>query len=478
MRLPILLLLAALATSCDGVSIAPFALEPCHIDGLGEEIRCGVREVLEDRDGQAGRRISIHIAVLPALRRIVERDPLFLLAGGPGQGARELAQVVARYFRAVRRHRDVVLVDFRGTGASNPLKCDLPDDELRVLEADDFEGQAERCAAALPADPRFYTHHQSLADLDDIRRDLGYDRINVWGGSWGTRAALLYALRYPGSTRTVILDGAAPLTLAFPSTVSADAQAALDLLIKSCTEDAACRSAFPDPRAEISALDRRFVNDAVTVSIRHPRTHQPADVTLARGIVFDMIRGALYVPRDAASVLALVRAAANGDFGPLAAQHLRTASMTTDSMTPGATFAVLCSEDLPAVSGRDFQRDAGGSLFGTAYADVWRSRCRSWPKGRPLAEPMDAVSQTPALILSGTHDPVTPPRTGEMMSRHFARFRHVVVPAAAHNASFTGCVPELIAGFIAQGHGDTIDASCASETAWPPFVIDIAGSRP
>ena len=151
-------------------------------------------------------------------------------------------------------------------------------------------------------------------------------------------------------------------------------------------------------------------------------------MTLARGIVFDMIRGALYVPRDAATVLALVRAAANGDFGPLAAQHLRTASMTTDSMTPGATFAVLCSEDLPAVSGRDFRRDAGDSLFGTAYADVWRSRCRGWPKGRPLAEPMDAVSQTPALILSGTHDPVTPPRTGEMMSRHFARFRHVVVP--------------------------------------------------
>ena len=197
MRLPILVLMAALAISCDGVSIAPLALERCHIEGLSEEIRCGVREVFEDRDSQAGRRISIHIAVLPALRRIVERDPLFLLAGGPGQGARELAQVVARYFRAVRRHRDVVLVDFRGTGASNPLKCDLPDDELRVLEADDFAEQAERCAAALPADPRFYTHHQSLADLDDIRRELGYDRINVWGGSWGTRAALLYALRYP-----------------------------------------------------------------------------------------------------------------------------------------------------------------------------------------------------------------------------------------------------------------------------------------
>jgi pimeloyl-ACP methyl ester carboxylesterase len=478
MRLPIFLLLSALLISCDGVSIAPLPLAPCHVDGLSEEIRCGVREVFEDRDHNRGRRLSIHVAVLPALRRIVEADPLFLFAGGPGQGARELAPAAARFFRAVRRHRDIVLVDLRGTGASSPLKCAVPDDDLGLLQADDFAAQAEQCAAELPADPRFFTHHQSLADVDDIRRDLGYDRINVWGGSWGTRAALLYALRYPDSTRTVILDGAAPLTLAFPSTVSADAQAALDLLIDNCREDAVCRTAFPDPRADIAALERRFVDDLVTVSIRHPRTHQQATVTLDRGIVFDMIRGALYGPRDAAAALALIRDAANGDFAPIVAQHFRTSSMTTDSMTLGATFAVLCSEDLPAMRGRDFRRDAGGSRFGTAYADIWRSRCRDWPAGQPLAEPAEAISQAPALILSGAHDPVTPPRTGEMMARHFARVRHVVVTGAAHNTSFTGCVPDLIADFIARGHGDAIDPACAGETAWPPFVIDAAGTRP
>ena len=211
---------AVLFVSVESISLTPFStataqplhpgisLAPCHIDGLSEEIRCGIREVFEDRDNQAGRRLSIHVAVLPALRRIVERDPLFLFAGGPGQGARELAPVVARFFRAVRRHRDVVLVDFRGTGASNPLRCDMPGDEFIALQADDFAEQTARCAAALPADPRFFTHHQSLADLDDIRRTSSYDRINIWAAP-GTRAALLYALRYPARTRTVILDGAA-----------------------------------------------------------------------------------------------------------------------------------------------------------------------------------------------------------------------------------------------------------------------------
>ena len=476
MRL-LVFIIAALAISCESVSLTPFPLEPCHIDGLAEEIRCGVHTVFEDRLRKVGRRLSIHVAVLPALRRMVEPDPLFLLAGGPGQGARSMAPLADRFFRKVRRHRDIVLVDLRGTGASHPLSCDMPSDEIAALELDDVGAVARRCAAALDADPRFYTHRESLADLDEIRQAMGYDRVNIWGGSWGTRAALLYALRYPQAVRTVTVDGAVPLTLGFPRTASATAQAALDRLIETCVKDEACRAEYPDPRAELDAMERRFVG-VVSITILHPRTHQPVTVTVTRGIVFDIIRGALYVPRDAAAVLQQIRAAAAGDFAPLAAQYVRTASVTTDDMTPGATFAVLCSEDLPALANADFRRDAEGSRFGTAYADIWRERCQAWPKGARIDEAPDAISQVPALILSGAHDPVTPPSTGALMQRHFARNRHVIVPAAAHNASFTGCVPDLIARFIDRGDADGLDIACAAQTAWPPFVLGVAGSRP
>lgn len=477
MRL-LVFIIAAVAISCESVSLTPFPLEPCHIDGLAEEVRCGVHTVFEDRLRKLGRRLSIRVAVLPALRRIVEPDPLFLFAGGPGQGARSMAPVADRFFRQIRRHRDIVLVDLRGTGASHPLSCDMPGDEIAALALDDVGAQAQRCAADLDADPRFYTHRESLADLDEIRQALGYDRVNIWGGSWGTRAALLYALRYPHAVRTVTLDGAVPLTLGFPRTASATAQAALDRLIETCEKDDECRAAFPDPRAELDAMERRFVNGAVSITIRHPRTHQPVTVTVTRGIVFDIIRGALYVPRDAAAVLQLIRAAAAGDFAPLAAQYVRTASVTTDDMTPGATFAVLCSEDLPAIANADFRRDAEGSRFGTAYADIWRERCQAWPKGAGIDETPGAISQVPALILSGAHDPVTPPSTGDMMQRHFTRSRHVIVPAAAHNASFTGCVPDLIAHFIDRGDADGLDIACAAQPAWPPFVLGVSGSRP
>jgi pimeloyl-ACP methyl ester carboxylesterase len=486
----LLLPILALAASIESVSLGPLPLaaqapaaaglelSPCHIDGLAEEILCGTHTVFEDRDRSAGRTIPIHVAVLPSLRRPAEADPLFLMHGGPGQGARALAQTAARFFRGVRRQRDIVLVDLRGTGKSSPLACDTSGDEIAALEDADFARMARDCAAMLDADPRLYTHHNSLADLDEIRQRLGYQRINLWGGSWGTRASLLYALRYPESTRSVVLDGAAALTMEFPRFASPDAQAALDRLVERCAADADCHQTFPDARAEIDRFLARFTNGQVTVALRHPRTHTPETVTLSMGLAADALRGALYTPRDAASVLHLVRQAANGDFAPLLAQFMRTSSVTTDDMALGATFSVLCSEDLPRVAGGDVSGPARGSIFGTTYADIWTIRCAAWKAGPALDEPAGATSQVPALILSGGDDPVTPPRAGELMAKHFTNARHIVVPRAAHNTSFSGCVPDLIARFIADAGGEALDPACVNDIVGWPFVLSTSGSRP
>jgi pimeloyl-ACP methyl ester carboxylesterase len=249
-------------------------------------------------------------------------------------------------------------------------------------------------------------------------------------------------------------------------------------LIERCTADAECRRAYPDPRAEIQRFVARFAGGETTAAIRHPRTHARETVTLSIGLAADILRGALYLPQDAAALLHLVRQAADGDIAPLLAQFMRTSSVTTDDMALGATFSVLCSEDLPRVSGAAFAADAHGSLFGTAYADIWRVRCAAWRAGPGLDEAPDATTQVPALILSGGDDPVTPPRAGELMAKHFTRHRHVVVPRAAHNTSFSGCVPDLVARFIDDADAEALDTACVNEIAGWPFVLSTAGSRP
>ena len=486
MRLPGSLFTAVgmLAAGCAGPSarladVSPIPLGPCHLEQLSEEVRCGTHEVFEDRAARDGRRLTIHLAVLPALRRTADPDPLFILMGGPGQGARGFAPAAARYFRKIRRTREIVLVDLRGTGASAPLECPRAADELTAFNSLFVDGdEVARCRERLDADPRFYTHADALADLDEIRQRLGYRRINLWGGSWGTRAALLYTMTYPQAVRSVVLDGAVSLSMEFPRTVATQAQRAVEALFSACGADAACAAAHADAREQLATLLARLDAGPMRVAVRHPRSGVPTTLTLDHDMVVEILRVMLYTPADAARLLQIVRHAVNGDAGPLAAQFLRSASSSTDDMALGQTLSVLCSEDLPLVDGADFSSDAAGTFTRASYADAWRSRCRAWPRGPAIALDRRVTTSVPALILSGEHDPVTPPDAGEAMGVHFANHLHVVVPGAAHNVSFSGCVPDLIAEFIARGSSAPMDTGCAAKVAWPPAVVSDAGSRP
>jgi pimeloyl-ACP methyl ester carboxylesterase len=454
------------------------ALTPCHIKHLAEEVKCGSLDVFENRESRTGRRLRIQFAVLEPLRRAKDPDPLFILSGGPGQGARDFGAVAARFFKKVRRTREIVLVDLRGTGASNPLRCHGDEDALAALTSLlGTAASAGDCLKTLDADPRLYTHREALADLDDIRRMLGYDKINLWGGSWGTRASLLYAARFPTSVRTVVLDGAVPLDMGFPISVASDSEHALDLLIESCRGDSECAAAFPAAKEELQALLDRLAARPEVRTIRHPRTGRPVDIRVTREALAEISRVALYTPTEAARLLRILQRAGRGDFEPLAAQLLRSASMSTDEMSLGATLSILCSEDVPRFDRERMRKESAGTFVSTSYADAFVERCGTWPAGAGIDVPANVRLDTPALILSGEHDPVTPPRWGVAMGRHFPNHRHVVVPGAAHNTSFTGCVPDLIARFIERGEAAALDVSCAAKATWPLIAVSDAGSR-
>ena len=470
-------LLAVPGCARDNHPAPTLKLTPCHVDRLAEEVLCGTQDVFEDRAAASGDRIPIHVAVLPALRAAPRPDPLFILAGGPGQGARSYAPLVAAAFKAVRRTRDIVLVDLRGTGDSGPLNCPASADlsgMMALLEP----ARVRDCAAALHADPRQYTHTQSLADLDEVRRRLGYERINLWGGSWGTRAAWLYAAMHPAAVRTVVLDGAVPFAQPFPASASRDGQRALDLLIRSCERDRPCAERFPALRRRIASALASFVSGPFTTEIAHPRTGELQAARLTLASLAEAVRVALYSPRESGLIPFVLERLATGDVSPLMAMVLGSASWSTDVMAIGVTFSVLCSEDIPRLTEQQIREETTGTFLGRLGVEAWRAACAVWPIGPPLDVDADRVLPIPALILSGDLDPVTPPRWGDAMARAFRSSLHVVAPGAGHNVSFGGCIPDLIADFVERGAVEGLDARCASGILRPPMVFGFAGPRP
>jgi pimeloyl-ACP methyl ester carboxylesterase len=187
---------------------------PCTVPGIQEEVRCATYAVWENREAKKGRKIGINVVILPAKGPEKLPDPIFFFGGGPGEGIAGKAAGVAE--NPARQKRDVVLVDQRGTGRSNTLDCEFwghPLD-LRRAAGDVFPMDAVRaCKERLEkvADLRYYTTPLAIDDVDEIRAWLGYGKINLSGGSYGTRAAEVYLQRHPESVRTVTLIAVAPL---------------------------------------------------------------------------------------------------------------------------------------------------------------------------------------------------------------------------------------------------------------------------
>ena len=476
-RSALVLFLPALAMAAPSRETAGrIAFAPCHIKDLEEEVRCGTLRVFENRQARTGRTIDLHVAVLPAQRPEKAPDPLFILAGGPGQGARDYAPFVRSAFKEVRRARDIVLVDVRGTGASNPLNCDLGD-PLEFLSAE--VADPTPCLERLKGDPRFYTSEILVDDLDDVRAALGFEQINLWGGSYGTRVGLVYAMRHADHVRSVVLDGAAPFEIELPLYNAANSQRALDRLLADCAAEPDCRAAFPRLREELGEVFSRLDQGPVQVRLRHPQTNRLVDFAVTRSAFASGIRGMLYVPVYASLIPLMVHQSAQGDFLPFAALSLQTADWSTDTMSLGMTLSVLCTEDVPRITDEAAEREVRGTFLGRSEIDMWRQMCARWPRGTMPAE-VDRVRPlgAPALILSGDLDPVTPPRWGEVMKTHFPGALHVIVPGTGHNTSTTGCVPDLIAAFIDKGSAAGLDTKCVQKVRRPPFVIDPSGTAP
>lgn len=456
-------------------------LKPCTGDDEPNDAYCGTLKVYENRATKQGRQIDLNIVVLPALRTDSQPDPVFFLAGGPGQGAAKLAKLVREMFRRVQTDRDIVLVDQRGTGKSNPLNCDSEDDSLAAFAETPEQSLARLkvCMSKYDADLTQYATPIAMDDLDDVRAFLGYDKINVYGGSYGTRAALVYMRQHGDHVRTAILDGVAPPDMRLPLYFPRDSQRALDLLVKDCASDEGCNKAYPDLGTRIKALMARLETSPPTVKITHPRTGEVGDVKIDGRILAGVIVGTLYSPIASALVPAIIAAAERNDFQSMLALAAIGDNGGATNMSIGMQLSVICAEDAPRNTPEDLKREADSTLFGKYVMQIQSEACAFWPRGIVDASFYEPVkSPVTTLVMSGEIDPVTPPMWGQRVADALPRSKHIVIPGTGHTPGGTGCGQRIIKSFIDKGSFDGLDTACVANVKRPPFFLTPAGPDP
>ncbi len=441
-------------------------LTPCHVPDVSEEVRCGRHEVYENRAARSGRRISLNIVVLPATASPVERDPLVFLAGGGVAPATRYAAFLAASYPKLREHRDILLVDQRGTGESNPLACELSTDPANDEFRDEarFVAAVQRCRAEVgkKADLRYYTTPIAMDDLDEVRRWLGYSRLNLFGVSYGTTAAMVYIRQHPDRVRTAAIQGVIPIDQPMWLQVPRSAQQALDRVFASCAAQPDCHRAFPDLENEFNALLKRLSETPVSVTVGNDTVR--IDAEIFRGFVLRR----LYSADRLHDLPLLIHLAREGRYEPLAERIV----VKGDSGIPkGIYLSIVCSELVPQFNAGDLPAAAAGTFLGSFRVGRDVTACREWVRGWLPKHYWKAVeSNVPVLVMNGELDHLTPPSYGKRVAESLPHSRRLILPRRGHNDT-DACVNGIIEAFILKGDLGKLDTSCLAQTAELTFAL-------
>jgi len=461
---PLLLIPAFL--SCAVGHAAALSLTPCNITGLAEPARCGALEVPENPQRPNGRQLSIGVVVIPATVAPARPDPIAVLMGGPGEDAIGDAADLAARFAALRKDRDLLLVDQRGTGQSGALHCDLyspenPSASMRDLFPLDA---VKRCEQQLSehADLTQYTYTHFANDLEQVRVALGYGPLNLSAGSYGTRAAQVFMRAFPNSVRTAYLGSVVPIDIAIPGPFALTSQGALEKTLDACLATADCKAAFPNLRAEFREMVIQLDSGHVRVTI--PGSTKTA--ALDRGRVAEWFRSKLYRPRTAVSLPWLIHRASLGDWAPIATGLLEDARAYDGALSFGLLLSITCSDDVP------FVREQVGSMatfLGDYRLRQQRSACRVWPKvAVPKGYRLPVQSKIPTLFVSGDEDGCTPLSFMKHASTGFAQHINLTERGQGHT-EWNDCVAAVYEQFVRSGTTRGLPTSQCGPVPRPPF---------
>ncbi len=478
-----ILVVFVLAVAVSGQNEKAISLQSCEVPGASkgakEKVLCGTYEVYENRTLKSGRRIALKIIVFPAKGRNKVADPLFYIPGGPGSSATEDAPYVAEEYARIRESRDLVFVDQRGTGGSNPLNCDFFD----AADVQSYLGhwnpleQVRKCRQQLEskADLRLYVTSIAMDDLDEVRAALGYKQINILGSSYGTRATQEYMKRYGKNVRSVILHGVSMTSQFMPGYFAQDTQRALNGVLDECAADKSCPMAFPNIKAEVKAVLERLRKGAVEVEVKD--RGKVASVMLSRDLAGEAVRYMLYQSGAASRIPLILHLAAKGNFTPLAEAAIFYRREIVATGANGMYLSVTCAEDLPWTKAGESKSDEKTTFLGNYRLRQQREACSFWLRGEiPKDYASPTRSDAPALILTGQWDPVTPPVYGDTAAKYLPNSLHIIIPSGGHG--FGGlegldCLSNITVDFISKGSVQGLNTSCVKAIRRPGFVLKL-----
>ncbi len=432
---------------------------------------CATVDVPENRAEPHGRQVHLNVAIVPSSAEHPARDAVTFLDGGPGGAAVADYPLVAHQFAPLLKTRDVVLIDQRGTGHSNGFECS-PGKEPST------EARVRACAVevARQADPRHYATDDATADIEDVRRRLGYPQLTVIGVSYGTRVAQVYARHYPAAVRALVLDSPVPNALTLGQEHARNLENTLQTRFKACVADSACKARFGDPYTTLQTLLQRLDGHPIDVTITDPVTHGSRREHLTRAGLASLVRFYAYSPITTALLPLTLDEAKAGHYDPLLGQLLLVQSDLSTRLDGPMELSVLCTEDAPLLR---VQADDADTVLGTGFVLEAQTACANWPhRSMPGGFHDPLTGPVPTLLLSGEWDPVTPPRYAEEIARHLQHARVLTLPGQGHSVMGIGCAADVVARFVEHLDFEHLDAECLARERATPFFVGYAGATP
>ncbi len=478
---PLLLALPATAVALPDSNTIEFSNCMLALPGTPHSAaaRCGTLEVPENPADPEGRKISLHIGLAPASGRTTEPDPVFFFAGGPGQAASETWVMLRPVLNKIRKSRDIVMIDQRGTGQSNKLACssELAEDLNQEIDLELIRTETEKCLAELDGDPRFYTSTIAMGDYNRVRQAMGYDKINIMGVSYGTRTAQVYLREFPETVRTVTLDSVVPMQLALGQEHAPMLDHSVYSVFADCANDETCNALYPGHAEELNELFISLREQPQMISLINPVSGEHQEMHLTADTLAVAIRFLSYSSETQALIPLLVHEALEtGELGRLASQAILVMTGLNEMLSRGMELSVLCSEDYPAI---DFSADYSKTLMGNLFLEIIDLQCKVWPHGEvPTDFHQPVVSELPVLLMSGERDPVTPPHYAAQAAETYSNSLNLVAKGQAHSVMKNICLRDITTEFIEKGSVEDLDTRCVERIRPAPFFTSLLGPDP